>query len=362
VTPISGESWINHLHRSFDVTSMGKTGRLGPPPDEVQTQQGWQNGLLLPSSNSSRYSGADLYRINCEGCHKATGQGFPPEINSLIDPVRATSVALVLKRMQTIGMPMTPAAASELAGQAQAALLQRLHNGGQSMPPFPQLTDAEIRALLAYLRQLANVPSATQLTVEESPVRIGELIVKSTCHICHDATGANPTPEQLEYGAIPPLETLTFRTDQIQLIRKVTAGAPVEMGSPPTPHRGRMPVFYYLSRDEASDVFLYLTSYPPSQIAARSPAVAGTQSSAFDDEPPVPPATSAPPKAASAQSATPPKSDGISDGMVTLLLLGLGAAVLGLLVCGVGYCMYELQRLGRVATLARVKATKVGGN
>lgn len=31
VTAVAGESWLNHLHRSFGDTSMGKTGHLGPP-------------------------------------------------------------------------------------------------------------------------------------------------------------------------------------------------------------------------------------------------------------------------------------------------------------------------------------------
>ena len=30
VTPVSGESWLVHLNRSFNETSMGKTGHLGP--------------------------------------------------------------------------------------------------------------------------------------------------------------------------------------------------------------------------------------------------------------------------------------------------------------------------------------------
>jgi hypothetical protein len=30
------------------------------------------------------------------------------------------------------------------------------------------------------------------------------------------------------------------------------------------PYRGRMPVFFYLSADEAADVYLYLTLFPPS--------------------------------------------------------------------------------------------------
>jgi hypothetical protein len=31
VSAVEGESWLSHLHRSFNETSMGKTGRLGPP-------------------------------------------------------------------------------------------------------------------------------------------------------------------------------------------------------------------------------------------------------------------------------------------------------------------------------------------
>ncbi len=145
------------------------------------------------------------------------------------------------------------------------------------------------RALIAYLRELSGVPGTAQLTVVESPIRIGEHIVKSTCHTCHDATGPNPTPQQLEDGAIPPLETLTARTDELQLIRKVTSGAPILMGTPPTLHRGRMPVFYYLSKEEAADVYLYLSSYPPQQLQAGVPAIAGAeQSGAGNGAPPAP--------------------------------------------------------------------------
>jgi hypothetical protein len=34
VTAVQGESWINHLHRPFNETSMGKTWDLGPAPPE----------------------------------------------------------------------------------------------------------------------------------------------------------------------------------------------------------------------------------------------------------------------------------------------------------------------------------------
>ncbi len=225
VTPVAGESWINHLHRSFGDTSMGKTGQLGPgAPEPGDEKVGWQVGLLSGAAGQTvTLHGADLYRLNCRACHGEAGLGAPPEINSVINPVRATSVAMVVERMKKTGMDISPAAAAELAKQSKDALLQRLHNGGESMPPFPHLSDAEIRALLAYLGQLAGVPGAgPQLAVTASPAKVGEHIVKSTCHTCHDAAGANPTPQQLEDGAIPPLETLTTRTNQVEFIRKVT--------------------------------------------------------------------------------------------------------------------------------------------
>jgi mono/diheme cytochrome c family protein len=169
--------------------------------------------------------------------------------------------------MKKTGMDISSADAAKLAQQARAALLERLHKGGEFMPPFPQLSEADIRSLMAYLKQLADMPGARseQSAVKESRVRVGELIVKSTCHTCHSAIGPNPGPQALLDGAIPPLSTLTRRKSQPEFVRKVTQGAPVLMGTPATLYRGRMPVFYYLSEDEAADVYLYLTLYPPSE-------------------------------------------------------------------------------------------------
>ena len=362
VTPTAGESWLNHLNRSFGNTSMGKTGRLGPPPAaDGSMPTGAELGFVPSRQEKVRLRGADLYRLNCQGCHGETGEGAPPEINSVINPVRATSASLVVERMKARGMDVGASDAAELAKQAQNALLQRIHAGGESMPAFPQLNDAETRALIGYLKQLAGVPGATQSTVTESPVRVGELIVKSTCHTCHDATGANPTAQQLENGAIPPLQTLPTRVDELQLIRKVTDGAPVLMGHPATLHRGRMPVFYYLSREEASDVFLYLTSYPPTQqrraevmaAAATSQSNAGTgDSPAPNSSAPNSGGSTKPVKASSGAAQTlvsASASEGLPDWFVVLLLVGLGSVVMGLVVGGIGYAAYELNRLGHAS-------------
>lgn len=266
VTAVQGESWINHLHKPFNETSMGKTWDLGPPPPEPgEIPPTWQ--LELTNGYASQIltlHGSDLYRLNCRGCHGELGHGNPPEINAVTGPVQATSVRATLERMKLAGREMSLSDVSSVAKESKILLLQRLHMGGLHMPP-PTLSDAEIRSLIAYLELLSDVPGAAnrQIAVRESSYRIGEHIVKSTCHVCHSATGANPDPEQVYEGAIPPLSALTTRVSLPDFIKKVTAGTPIIMGTPPAPYRGRMPVFSYLTQDEAAAAYLYVMLYPP---------------------------------------------------------------------------------------------------
>jgi mono/diheme cytochrome c family protein len=266
VTAVRGESWILHLGRSFGETSMGKTWNLGPPPPDPGTElPSWQLNLSpgFPAPIVTLH-GSDLYRMTCQGCHKESGQGAPPEINSIIDPVRATSVAAITARMKAAGREMSRSDTAAMAKESKAMLLQRLHIGGQHMLP-PTMSEAEIRSLVAYLGQLAAIPGAekNQVAVKESSYRIGEHIVKSTCHVCHSATGPNPSPEQILKGAIPPLSALTTRVSLSGFVRKVTSGVPIIMGTPPTYYRGHMPVYVYFRQDEAAAAYLYLIRYPP---------------------------------------------------------------------------------------------------
>ena len=280
VTAVTGESLLTHLNRALGDTSMGKTGRLGPAPSPgAGSQQTFLPHLPQPASETVTLRGSDLYRLNCQACHGESGLGAPPEINSMISPIRGTSPALVRERMKKIGMDISNADASKLAQESEAALLERLHKGGKTMPAFPQLKESDIRPLLAYLRLLADMPGAQneQSAVKESHARVGEFIVKSTCHICHGAVGPNPSTQELLDGAIPPLNMLTTRKVQSEFIRKVTQGAPVLMGTPPMLYRGRMPVFYYLSEEEVADVYLYLAMYPPSESVTPTPVLAATQ-------------------------------------------------------------------------------------
>ncbi len=266
ITAVEGESWIRHLHSSFAETSMGKTWELGPAPAGAGDESAPWQLKLSPSyaSQAVTLSGSDLYRVNCRGCHGESGQGAPPEINSITGPVQSTSVAAATERMKKSGREMSRSDVTAMAKESKILLLQRLHSGGQRMPA-PTLSELEIRSLLAYLEELSGVPGAekNQIAIKESPYRVGEHIVKSTCHVCHSAQGPNPDPQQIMEGTIPPLATLTTRVGLPDFVRKVTSGAPIVMGTPATPYRGRMPVFFYLSQDEAADAYMYLAVCPP---------------------------------------------------------------------------------------------------
>ncbi len=260
-TPTSGPSWLEHLHRTMSNTSMGRSSwQLGPAPGEsaAPVQVG-------PFPAAVTLTGADLYRLKCQGCHGTSGEGAPPEINSIINPVRATSATVIMERMKKSGAPISRKDATALAQQSQTALMERMHKGGAEMP-HPALREPEIRVLLPYLHQLAGIPSK-QLSLQESTMQLGEHVVKSTCHICHSAVGPNPSPAEIASGVIPPLSTLTARTSLEQFVRKVTRGAPVTLGDLSIPARGRMPVFSYLKESEASAAYIYLLAYPPTREA-----------------------------------------------------------------------------------------------
>jgi mono/diheme cytochrome c family protein len=342
VSAVSGVSWIHHLNRRFEDTAMGKTGQLGPAPGQPAGPDDPE--LVLVFDSPIRLTGADLYRLNCRGCHGESGQGVPPEINSIINPVRATSVPLVLQRMKNTGMEISQSAATQMSREAAMALLKRLHQGGENMPSFSYLNEVEISAIIGYLKQLSGVPgSESRQLVKESPLRVGELVVKSTCHICHDATGANPAPQEMLAGAIPPIETLPRRADEPKFIRKVTQGSVIAMGADPIPYRGRMPVFYYLTEQEAADAYLYLHRYPPEQSKKADFYLAASQKqsggpgdgngTADGGTIPIRP--------------QPPKDNGDNNLFAAAVLVGLYGFVTLMIAGGVAFTFREFKRLSR---------------
>jgi mono/diheme cytochrome c family protein len=260
VTPIAGPSWLTHLGITLDKTSLGQSSGVYGPGDNTTAPP--QESLGVPRSIT--IGGADLYRFNCQACHRAEGTGKPPEISSVLDAVQGSSMELVRKRLREEHQRSAEKTARAEAVQARAAILTRIHQGGKRMPPRDYLRDEDVLALFAYLTELAGTPNGERPSTEVVTwARVGEQIAKGTCHICHDAVGPHPTAAALSRGAIPSLQSLLARKAVTEFVRKVRSGAPVALVDPALFHRGRMPVFTYLKEAEVAATYMYLSTYPP---------------------------------------------------------------------------------------------------
>jgi hypothetical protein len=226
--------------------------------------------LPLPVGGPVELSGADLYRLNCQSCHRAEGTGSPPEIKSVLGLVQGSSLELVRQHLQQEGTANARSVAHTQATRARADLYQRIQKGGQRMPALAHLQEAEIDAIYAYLTQLAHVPDAPpQLRLTTSWARLGEHVVKGTCHICHDAVGPRPSRQALAQGTIPPFTTLLEDKPVVDFVTKVRTGAAVMAGDPAFHYRGRMPVFSFLRDLEVAAAYMFLVDYPPQADASR---------------------------------------------------------------------------------------------
>lgn len=262
VTPVTGPSWLKHLGLSSRATSLGRgSGQYGPNPNE---QAPPHEVLALPAGRSVEVTGADLYRQNCQACHTAQGTGTPPDVRSLLPMVQGSSIQLMQQKLRQEGHGGDAAAARKQAMQMKHDLYTRIRQGGEKMPARAHLDEADIDMLYAYLTELAGTPDAKPLTQRTvSWERLGENVVKGTCHICHDAVGPRPTAQALMNGAIPPLSTLRADKSVVDFVNKVRSGAATTMGDLPFHYRGRMPVFFYLKGYEVAAAYLFLNDFPP---------------------------------------------------------------------------------------------------
>ena len=261
VSEVRGPSWLTQLGIRLDETGLGQgAGRYGPAPDARTEAPG--ESLGVPQSFD--ISGADLYRLSCQACHAEGGGGRPPEIASLLGPIQGTSEALVRKRLQQEAGGSSSTESRRDADRAREGVLERLHSGGRRMPPRDYLEEQDTRSLLAYLTTLAGAGDAGRQPARRvSWARMGELVVKGNCHICHDATGARPSRQSMLQGAVPSLESLLATKPVLDFVHKVRAGEAVTMGASGLRHRGRMPVFHYLRDAEVAAAYVYLATYPP---------------------------------------------------------------------------------------------------
>ena len=287
VTPVKGQSWLKHLGLTIEQTHMGQMGGQAPAPETQRKEPTpeasgestftrlierifdlfrrgrGEEAKQKPMNAPFTITGADLYRLNCRSCHGPDGTGAPPEIKSLIGPVRGTSPALIQARMKKLGHPVSEQVLKQLADQGTQAIRTRLQNGGKKMPPFRHLKGAEVDSLLMYLKQLAGVPKSEwhPIPVTESVARVGEHLVKGTCPVCHSATGPGAGRMMTMRGVIPSLASIPAEMSPGMVDQKVRygmRGMAAMMG-----FRPRMPVFSYLTEPEVLAAYLYLESYAP---------------------------------------------------------------------------------------------------
>jgi mono/diheme cytochrome c family protein len=233
VTPVRGPSWIQHVGVELDDTQVGKMGGGGPPPPAARHEP--MPSLEGGGTPNAPFTlvGQDLYRLDCQSCHGPDGRGAPPEINSLLDPVRATSPTLLEARQREQGRRLPPGMAQQLAADAEKTLRDRLANGGTKMPAFPHLAGEEVVALVDYLKSLAGVPAAERPfpKVTESVARVGEHLVKGTCHVCHPATGPGASQMMMYMrGVIPSLASMPEQMSPSSVLGKVREGGMMGRG------------------------------------------------------------------------------------------------------------------------------------
>jgi mono/diheme cytochrome c family protein len=294
IPSVQGPSWLKHLGLTVSQTHMGQMGGTDPvsgsphaKPELTSAAPAASNNLdpiiqrFLSTFRSGPeqasellkekfvVAGSDLYRWNCQGCHGPDGKGAMPEINSLLAPVQGTSIALTRKRMEARGIEADDDMIKEVSELAEASVRDRLQHGGKSMPSFEYLRADEVEALFGYLEKLAGVPPTKRdgLLVPESAARVGEHIVRGTCHICHDATGPGGGHTAMMQGTIPSLASIPREHSLSGVVHQVQYGS---SGMMKIVGAEVMPAYPYLKQEEA--VAVYLVGYSGWSAAQRDVA------------------------------------------------------------------------------------------
>ncbi len=261
VTPVAGPSWLAHLGFAVSETRLGQMGGTGPQPGA----RGEEPRPAIRLDERLRLTGADLYRLECRSCHGPAGRGAPPEIPSLREPIQAISDEAPPESSEARGTPAGAGGAKDQTSQTEADLGALLQGGGK-MPSFERLRGDEVEALLGYLQELAGVDAGKRrdLLVTQSVARVGEHLVKGTCHVCHDATGPGGHHATMMSGIIPSLASFPEDDSLDSVLFKVERGSSGMMGMMGMMRRGEeMPAFPYLSQEEVTAAYLYLEAYPP---------------------------------------------------------------------------------------------------
>ena len=188
---------------------MGWDGQWSPPPTTIPSGEAGARGRKprrLVRAGRRRSVPHQLPRVPQGGRH-----GAPPEINSLIGPVQAASAAVDDRTnegaRETRRRGIHPPAHHEHRGRpAQAPQDRRTQHA--VVRPSVRRRDHARCGPISTSWPACPTRSRGALTVTEPADRVGELVVKGTCHICHDATRADNAPTTVLSGVIPALASM----------------------------------------------------------------------------------------------------------------------------------------------------------
>jgi len=287
IASVQGPSWLKHLGLTISQTRMGQVGGTASLPASPHGKPGLTTGTPMAPGNLNSIiqrflstfrsgpeqaseilneefvvAGSDLYRWNCQGCHGPDGKGATPEINSVLGPVQGTSPELTRKRIEARGIDTDDDMIKQMSELAEASLRDRLQHGGKNMPSFEYLRRDEVEALFGYLEKLAEVPATKRdgLVVPESAARVGEHIVRGTCHICHDAAGPGSGHMAMMQGTIPSLASIARDQSLSGVVHQVQYGSCSTMR---ITGGEMMPAYPYFTEEEVAAVYLVPYSARP---------------------------------------------------------------------------------------------------
>jgi cytochrome c5 len=246
VTPVVGSSWLSQRGAPYgDATSAELL-----KDDTRRDQKTASSRQPLGALPTVLLTGDALYRLNCQACHAQQGTRHYPEIPSALKPVAGSSLETIRQRLQ--------------ADAPRADVPALIRRGSREMPGRAHLNTSDVGALLSYLTQPSRAGENGQRAQRlNSWARLGEHVVKGTCHICHDAVTPRRTAVDGHQGNIPSLEALLATKSVTEFVRKARSGMPVMVGDPALLHSGRMPRFDYIRDEEVAAAYLYLATYRP---------------------------------------------------------------------------------------------------
>ncbi|MGA8533065.1 MAG: c-type cytochrome [Candidatus Tumulicola sp.] len=184
------------------------------------------NGKVM---GAQAIDGKAIFALNCAACHGANGQGggpYPPLAgNPAVNTVDSAGVIQIV-----------------LNGRTGPITVNGAQYGG-NMPSWRDLSDADIAAVLTYVRSAWNngapAVSADQVAAARAPVAMsGEALFAARCATCHQATGKGS-------DVFPPLagNSVITATDPSEMIAVVANGRSGPLTVNGKTYNGTMPAW-----------------------------------------------------------------------------------------------------------------------